>query len=103
MRPPADDQPRDLISTREAAGLVPSPRGSRTHLSTVLRWVLTGKVRGWRRGKWWFVSKAEVLALLVPVDPAAPPAPARVKTVKEKDAEARALWVRRVLENAGIR
>jgi excisionase family DNA binding protein len=57
--------PTDLIGTREAAGLVPGCRPGRgTHVSTVVRWVLGRRLRGWRNGRHWLVSRAEVLALV---------------------------------------
>ena len=54
--------PRDLITPREAARLVG------THLSTVHRWLHSGRLRGWRRaGTRYLVSRAEVLAVIQPV------------------------------------
>ncbi len=65
--------PDDLITVREASGLVPSPRGGRTNRSTLLRWINAGKLRAWKtRGTWILVSRAEVLELLKPV-PVQPP------------------------------
>jgi excisionase family DNA binding protein len=50
--------PDDLITTRAAAKLA-----GNCHLSTILRWILTDKLGGWRRGGRWYVSRAEVLAM----------------------------------------
>lgn len=71
--------PADLIGLCEAAGLLPCRKpGRRAHASTVYRWVAEGKLRGWRLGRYWYVSRADVLALVTPattvVPPAAPPA-----------------------------
>lgn len=60
--------PDDLIPTAEAARLLPSKRpGRHVHISTVLRWVFKGRLRGWRIGAAWFVSRAELLAQVRPV------------------------------------
>lgn len=59
--------PDDLISTTEAARLIPSGQpGRKTHTSTIVRWVKQGRLRGWRRGSRLLVSQAEVYALLRP-------------------------------------
>jgi len=71
--------PDDLISFAEGARLA-----GNCHRSTVLRWVLSGRLDGWRIGGRCFVSRAALLGLWrrvrrgerVPVTPAAP-APAR--------------------------
>lgn len=54
--------PDDPITLAAAAALLPSRKsGGRIHPSTVLRWVASGKVDGWKVGGVWFVSRAEVL------------------------------------------
>jgi hypothetical protein len=60
----ADVTPTDLIPLAEARLLMPSPRpGKRTNLATVYRMIVSGQLRAWRRGRWLFVSKAEVLEM----------------------------------------
>jgi excisionase family DNA binding protein len=61
------DTPTDLICVNEACKLVPSPRGKRTHLSTVYRMIFSGRLRAWKNGRWYFVSRQEILDLLKPV------------------------------------
>lgn len=84
--------PADLISTRAAAaalGLVQT--------GTIIRWILKGRVRGWRIGGRWKVSRAEVLAVpkLAPAPPMTPASKA------EMDADA--LYWKRRREALGIR
>lgn len=58
--------------------LIPAARAARIlgcHLATVHRWVLSGRLPGWRRLGRWLVSEADARALLVPVDAEAPPRP----------------------------
>lgn len=58
----SNDIPDDLIPLAEARLLIPSPRpGKRTNLATVYRLITAGQLRAWKRGRWLFVSKAEVL------------------------------------------
>jgi excisionase family DNA binding protein len=96
-----DTTPQDLIPLSEACKLGPRPaRGTRRHRSTVLRWVLAGRLRGWRSGGNWYVSKAELQALLRPecVQPAA------CEEVRARlEAEARAAETDRVLRAHGVR
>lgn len=54
--------PADLITPRRAARIVG------VHISAIYRYVLKGKLRGWRRaGSRYLVSEAEVRALIQPV------------------------------------
>lgn len=73
-----NDQPqtlRDWIPLCEAAQLVPSPRsGKRTHLSTIYRWINAGRLECRRNGRWRFVRRLDVLALLQPDRPRPRPA-----------------------------
>lgn len=46
--------PSDLISTKKAAQL------AKISISGLHRWIFKGRVRGWKRGDRWFVSRAEV-------------------------------------------
>ena len=56
--------PDDLIPLAEAAALLPSRKpGRRLNTTTLYRWVERGRVRGWKIGCVWFVSKAEILAV----------------------------------------
>lgn len=69
----ANERPDDLISLKEATRLLPSPReGKRTHINTLRKHALTGRLRYWRNGPWFLVSRAEVLALCQAVPPATP-------------------------------
>lgn len=54
------DLPDDLIDTAHAA------RIARSNIRTVFRWIITGKVQGWRRCGRWFVSRADIVALFEP-------------------------------------
>lgn len=54
--PPHGLPPEDIIPASKAARL------ARIGLSGLWRWVLTGKLRGWKRGGRLFVSKADILA-----------------------------------------
>ncbi len=62
--------PEDLIGLAEACRLIPSRKPGR-HLSiaSLFRWIQRGKIRGWRIGGSWFVSRAAVRALFVPSEP----------------------------------
>ena len=51
------DVPEDLITTEHAARL------AHLHVSGVRRLIFTGRVRGWRLGRRWHVSRAELLGL----------------------------------------
>ena len=55
--------PADLITPKEAAHL------AGVHTTTLLAWVRAGKLRGYRRaGSRYLVSRADVLALITPVE-----------------------------------
>lgn len=93
--------PDDLIPIAEAAKRLPSHLpGKHVHIATVHRWIATGRLQGWRRGHYWFVSAADVRAMAVaaPFTPAAPltsgakPKPAKVPE-----------WVERELGRMGMR
>ncbi len=72
-----DEIPEDLIRPSQAAKLVGC------HMATVCRWVMTGKLRGWKlAGRRYLVSRADVQAMLEPVAavgriPVTPPPQAR--------------------------
>lgn len=60
-----DDIPGDIISIREACSLLPSSRPGRSlNIATMTRWILKGRLRGWRQGRFWFVARSDVVALL---------------------------------------
>lgn len=61
----ATTTPDDLIPLAEARLLIPSPRpGKRTNLATVYRLIDSGELPAWKRGRWLFVSRADVLGLV---------------------------------------
>lgn len=114
-----DGPPGDWIGLAEAATLVRSPRpGKKTHLSTLYRWIAEGKLPCWRRGRWRFVRRADLLALACPVpctqSPARSPAEERAlqEQLQRRERVERRLgigqhecdpgWARRVLDEAGI-
>ena len=67
------DRPTDLIPLSAAADLLPRPRpGIKTHVRTVLRWIMDGKLQGWRLAGRWYVSRADLVAMATPFH--APPA-----------------------------
>lgn len=62
------DHPDDLIRPSRAARILDC------HVNTVYRWVLTGKLPGWRTpGGGYLVRESDVRACLVPHVPAAAP------------------------------
>lgn len=97
----SDGTPQDLIPLSEAAKRGPRPaRGKRRHRSTVLRWILGGKLRGWKVMGAWFVSASELEELLRPE-----PAPVQLRDgVRDRlEAAARERQADEVLRAAGIR
>jgi excisionase family DNA binding protein len=93
---PVDDDrpsPMDLISLSEAARRIPScRRGKKTHLATLYRWISSGRLKAYRRGRSYFVRPEDLKALYevvqatgrVPVSPPPAKVPAWVnKTLKE--------------------
>jgi excisionase family DNA binding protein len=70
---PAAAAPADLIPMAEAARLLPSNRpGKRLHVATLYRWLFSGRLRGWKIGRHYHVSRAEVLRMAEPVEVAQP-------------------------------
>jgi hypothetical protein len=97
----SEQTPPDLIPLSEACKRGPRPaRGRRRHRSTVLRWILDGKIRGWRVAGWWYVSASELDALLrpAPVD-----VPLGTEARDRLEAAERAAYTDRVLREAGVR
>lgn len=73
--------PDDLITPKAAAKLV------NVHISSVYRWVLSGKLKGYRRaGSRYLVSRADVLGMIQPVEVEAPDRP---RTRREEEEAAR--------------
>lgn len=56
MKSSPDPFPADPIRLSQAAKLI------NCDPATVFRWIATGKIRGWQKGRMWRVSKAEVLS-----------------------------------------
>ena len=82
----------------EAAKLVPSPRPGRgTHLSTLYRWVKSGRLEARRNGRWLFVRREDVLGLLQPVPVVRPRPPEPPPPEAHDDG-----WAMRVLREARI-
>lgn len=75
------------IGSATAARMIPSPRpGKNTHISTVIRLIKAGRLKGRQRGRWWFVRLADVLALIGSPQPAGKRQRTRfVKTVLERN------------------
>ncbi len=81
-----DEIPDDLIRPSQAAKMLGC------HMATVYRWVVTGKIPGWRRGgNRYLVRLADVKAMLEPVEargriPVTPPPQARrMKSERAKE------------------
>lgn len=59
----------DLLSLTEAAKLLPSCRaGKRVHVATLYRWVLSGRLPAVKRGRYYFVRRADLDAMARPVE-----------------------------------
>jgi excisionase family DNA binding protein len=87
-----DPEKDELITTRQAANLL------QTHVSTIYRWILSGKLPAWRRGGRHVVKKADLLAMLVPVIPEKD-RPKELPTAKEQRAADK--WTQEMLRRAG--
>jgi excisionase family DNA binding protein len=55
--------PNDLIPAVQGASLL------HLHVSGVYRWIFSGKLRGWKRGGRYFVSRSDCENLFRPVEP----------------------------------
>lgn len=64
-KPPPPPPPDDLIVPLAASKLI------RSHVATIYRLIHSGELRAYKRGARYLVSRADVLALLQPVQPAA--------------------------------
>lgn len=84
--------PDDLITTSKAGQLL------RTHSSTVVRWVLSGKLRGWRIQGRYRVSESDVRAMMRPVRA---DVPERARTRGEMEAASEAAIER--MRQRGVR
>ena len=85
-----NDLPDDLIDTTEAARLL------RCHVATVFRWILAGKLPGWRRGRRHFVRRADVVAAWTRPKEQPP------KLESRREVRERERWVDEVLKKAGL-
>jgi hypothetical protein len=68
----AERVPGDLIPLSQVTRIGPPPSRGKRQRSTVLRWIRTGKIEGWRVLGRWYVSEAELRELLRP-EPAGVP------------------------------
>jgi excisionase family DNA binding protein len=99
--PEPPELPEDLMTTKEAARLL------KTCPQTILRWILKGKLPGYRIGYRWRVSRAELLAMVRHQTPAE--AQARQAEAKKllpptkKELADDAAWVDAELKRMGIR
>ena len=75
--------PDDLITVPAAAKLLGC------HLATVRRWLFRGKLQGWRVGRRYRVSRAELLACVQRVEPRPAPLASRRERTREEKAQAR--------------
>jgi len=60
--------PTDLLSLTEAARLLPcSKPGRKVHVSSLVRWIQSGKLPGWKIAGRMFVSRSDVLNFARPI------------------------------------
>jgi hypothetical protein len=91
----------DWLTVRQACKLLPSPRtGRELNWRTMLRWILEGRLRGWRNGRWWYVRKCDVLALPQQVSPTTLQ-PAVKRPAKPDGKPKTSAWAMKVLKEAG--
>ncbi len=89
-----DELPKDLITISAAAKLAHG-----THVATIRRWILRGKLRGYRiGGRKMLVSLADMEGMIQQVQPSEPPT---YQTGKQ--ARAHAEWADQVLKEMGVR
>ena len=92
-------RPDDLIPLAQATLLgPPPPRGGTRQRCTLLRWIQSGKLRGWRVAGYWYVSRSELLAFLEPVE-----APAGAEAQQLAESVRRARETDEVLRRHGVR
>src|SRR5205823_1974309 len=78
-----------LVSMAAAVRLLPSCRpGKRMHISTLYRWISEGRLSCWKIGRWRYVSRAELLALVKPAGRARAGPAAGVPRVEERRQQA---------------
>jgi excisionase family DNA binding protein len=88
--PPAADE----VCLADAAKLLPSHRpGRHVHLSTLYRWIESGRLPAVRRGRWFFVRRRDLAALSKPVGKAKP---SRAKKARSSN------WSAEVARRAGF-
>lgn len=90
-------EPDEYIPCSEAARLIRSPRGRKTHTNTIVRFVLSGKVRGRKEGRFWWVHRGDVLAMRQPRPVVVRGGRAAALEVAETDA-----WVRETLKRFNL-
>ena len=89
-----DELPTDLITIAAAAKLCHG-----THVATIRRWILRGKLRGYRiGGRRMLVSRSDLDGMTQLVQPSEPP-----PYLTGKEARAHAKWADEVLREHGIR
>lgn len=92
-----DTIPSDLLHICLAVRLIPGSKPGRTlHCGTLKRWIDEGKVRGWKIGGRIHVSRAELLALVRPVQPRRP------RAVPEPTRAQQAALTKAILQRHGL-
>ena len=89
-----DALPDDLIESKQAAIL------AKCNIRAIWRWVLAGKIRGWRRFGRTFVSREDVLASFEQVIPTKDLPPSTIPT--RRDLTRRDKWVQSELKRLGL-
>ena len=94
--PPAGrDVPGDLIGLG-AARVGPAPAKGQRRKSTLLRWIMCGRLRGWRSNGRWLVSRSELEEFLRPLPVQVPLRPEAVAAARRAETDA-------VLRKHGLR
>jgi hypothetical protein len=89
-----------LVSLSEACRMIVSPRpGKKTHLSTIYRWILDGRLPAVRRGRWWFVRVSDIMRLNVEFT-ARPRASLPIATTRQERAAQK--WTDETLARFGL-
>lgn len=86
--------PDDLLTMKEASRIC-----NNCHVNTIRRWILSGKIQGYRIGsRKMLVSKRDLLAIIRPITPTPMPT-----VLNGKEHRAREKWVDEVLKASGVR
>ena len=89
----------DLLFLSEAAKLLPTVRaGRKVHVSTLLRWIQAGKLRGYRCGPVWKVSRQDIERISRSRQPETPPE----KPVSSRTREAEKAAAKEYLRRLGV-